>query len=58
MARRTTVPIDGLIYCLDHGTVHEETTDPYDYGEADCRVSEHRRIQAVSRYGDLTQENW
>lgn len=34
----------GWVYCFQHGTVHEDSTDPYDMGEPDCQRSEHRPL--------------
>lgn len=47
--------IDGEVYCLDHCGVHDDTTDPYGYGEPDCRKSEHRLIYWRERVGDITE---
>jgi hypothetical protein len=46
------VLVEGVVYCLDHGSVHDETTDPYGYGRPDCGKSEHRRVYAALRRGD------
>lgn len=45
--------VEGEVYCLEHCTTHEDTTDPYGYGEADCRKSDHRLIYWRTRNGDI-----
>jgi len=49
------VRIDGDIYCLDHGCVHVQSTDPYQTGTAECRSEEHRPIYWLSRKGDIIE---
>ncbi len=38
--------IEGYVWCDEHGAVHEDTTDPYGYGEPDCRKVDHRAVYA------------
>lgn len=47
-----TRKIDGFVYCLTHGEVHEDSTDPYGYGEADCQAADHRQVRVRLRKGD------
>ena len=47
--------VSGQIWCEIHGTVHEATTDPYDYGYADtgeqpeCDERDWRRLWTGAR---------
>lgn len=52
LAKATKTRVEGYVYCLDHGSIHGDTTDPYGYGTADCQRSEHRRVYAGMRAGD------
>ena len=42
LVRPTMLPVEGVVYCLDHTEVHDDTTDPYRMGYAECAVDEHR----------------
>jgi hypothetical protein len=44
--------IDGVVYCLDHGCVHDDSTDPYGMGYPECRREEHRPVYWRARKGD------
>lgn len=53
----TLVRIDREVYCLVHGTVHDETSDPYGYGTEEgrddvCSPAEWRPIYWRARKGD------
>lgn len=52
LKRGQRVMIEGWVWCHEHGTVHEDTTDPYDYGEPDCTKEEHRPIAWTAKAGD------
>ena len=45
--------VEGQVYCLEHGAIHDDTTDPYEYGHPDCHRAEHRLVYWRSRKGDL-----
>jgi hypothetical protein len=32
------------VWCDEHGSIHEMTTDPFNYGEADCHTINWRRV--------------
>lgn len=53
LPKGSRVPVDGQVYCLEHTTVHDDTTDPYRYGEPDCKVSDHRKLFWYSKRGDM-----
>lgn len=40
--------IDGYVWCDRHGCIHDDTTDPYDYGEPDCRREDHRPVAILA----------
>lgn len=44
--------IEGCVWCHIHGSIHENTTDPFGTGEPECRESEHRLVYARTRKGD------
>ena len=46
------VPIEGQVWCHEHGVVHDDTCDPYDYGHPDCKKENHRKIRYRARKGD------
>jgi len=52
------IPAEGEVYCLYHGCVHDETTDPYNYGYAEsgerpeCLPEDWRRLYWRARKGD------
>ena len=52
LAKPTKTRVEGYVYCLEHGGIHDDTTDPYRYGEPDCKRSEHRPVYAGMRTGD------
>lgn len=57
--------IDGVVYCLTHGCVHENTLDPYDEGRLSCwdnmwsgertRAMVHRTVFWGARKGDYPE---
>lgn len=55
LVRPTMLPIQGVIYCLDHTAVHDDTTDPYRMGSEECRESEHRSVYYRGRKGDVDE---
>lgn len=32
------------VACRSHGAIHAATTDPFDYGEPDCALEDHRPV--------------
>ena len=50
------IPEESYVWCHTHGTVHEATTDPYDYGEPDCAQKDHRKVYWRTRKGDWENE--
>ena len=53
--------VEGQIYCEYHGCIHEETTDPYDYGYSDMGVEPECsggdwRVLWAGRYVDPSME--
>jgi hypothetical protein len=55
LSRAKMLPIEGVVYCLEHTAVHDDTTDPYGYGEPDCSVKEHRAVLYRARKGDIDE---
>lgn len=51
LTRAQRVRLSGVVYCLDHGTVHENSTAPYGPGD-ECRKQEHRSVYASLWAGD------
>jgi hypothetical protein len=49
------MPIEGVVYCLKHEAVHEDDTDPYDYGTPDCETKDHRTVYYRGRKGDVDE---
>lgn len=46
------VRVDGVVYCLDHGGVHDATCNPFDSDDDRCRPAEHRAVYWRARVGD------
>lgn len=55
LTRAKMLPVDDVIYCLFHTAVHEDTTDPYSSGQAECEKSEHRPVYYRARKGDIDE---
>jgi hypothetical protein len=55
LKRSAMLPVEGVVYCLTHTSVHDDTTDPYDYGYADCNAKDHRPIYYRARKGDVDE---
>jgi hypothetical protein len=53
--RAKMLPVEGIVYCLEHTAVHDDTTDPYDYGKPDCDKKEHRPVYYRGRKGDIDE---
>jgi hypothetical protein len=47
--------VEGVVYCLEHTAVHDDTTDPYGYGTPDCKEKEHRPVYYRARKGDIDE---
>lgn len=57
--------VEGVVYCLTHTAVHDDTLDPYDYGEPSClteagvgttKAMVHRTVFVGLRKGDFDEE--
>ena len=55
LTRAKMLPVEGVVYCLEHAAVHDDTTDPYGYGEPDCKVEDHRAVLYRARKGDIDE---
>lgn len=44
--------VEGVVYCLVHGSIHRDDGDPYEVGENECRRGEHRTVYFRRREGD------
>jgi hypothetical protein len=55
LTRAKMLPVEGVVYCLHHGAVHDDTTDPYRYGEPECSKDEHRPVYYRARKGDIDE---
>ena len=52
------VKVEGWVYCNIECGVHEDSLDPYNYGEdSACTKAEHRPLFAYSRKWDTPGEN-
>ena len=63
--RAKKVRVEGVIYCLTHTTIHDNTLDPYDEGRASCfddldfertRDMVWRPVYVGLRKGDIDEE--
>lgn len=59
---RAHIRVHNVVYCMFHGEIHGETTDPYGYGDVDdeCEDGDHRKVYAAPRKGDTVDagEMW
>lgn len=67
LQKSKNVKVEGMVYCLAHTTVHEDTTDPYGYGYQSClteyngsgvgvtKAQVHRTLFAGLRKGDVDE---
>jgi len=55
LERAKMLPVDGVVYCLEHTAVHDDTTDPYGHGAPDCEAKEHRTVYYRGRKGDIDE---
>jgi hypothetical protein len=54
--RAKMLPIDDIVYCLEHTAVHENTTNPFGEGpESWCDAKEHRPVYYRGRKGDIDE---
>jgi hypothetical protein len=56
LTRSTMLPIEGIVYCLDHTLVHEDTVNPYGEGpESWCKKEQHRTVYYRGHKGDYDE---
>jgi len=56
LTRSTMLPVDGVIYCLTHTVVHEDTVNPYGEGEESwCKKEDHRSLYYRGHKGDIDE---
>jgi hypothetical protein len=54
--RAKMLPIEDIVYCLEHTAVHENTTNPFGEGpESWCDAKEHRPVYYRGRKGDVDE---
>jgi hypothetical protein len=56
LKRSAMLPVEGIVYCLEHTLVHDDTENPYGEGpESWCKKDEHRPVYYRARKGDLDE---
>jgi hypothetical protein len=56
LTRSTMLPVEGVIYCLTHTVVHEDTVNPYGEGEESwCKKEDHRSLYYRGHKGDIDE---
>jgi len=56
LKRSTMLPIEGIVYCLEHTLVHDDTTNPYGMGEESwCKKEDHRTVYYRGHKGDVDE---
>jgi len=66
MGESKMVRIESVVWCDKHGTIHEDSLDPYEYGVADplcdseedenlCRKSHHLAVYRRLRVGERVE---
>jgi hypothetical protein len=43
-ALRAYEAVSGYVWCDEHGGIHEDTDDPYNFGRPDCAESDHMPV--------------
>lgn len=65
VTRAKKVRVPGVVYCLTHGQVHEDTLDPFGEGSKTCwenmtgertKAMVHRTVFYGARKGDIDEE--
>lgn len=65
LTKAKKVRVDGVVYCLTHTTVHDDTLDPYGEGRKSCfdeiygertKAMVHRTVFVGLRKGDIDEE--
>ena len=65
LGRAKKVRVEGVVYCLEHTCVHDDTLDPYHEGQPTCfdnlygertKAMVHRTVFAGLRKGDYDEE--
>jgi hypothetical protein len=46
------MPVETMVFCLDHLAVHADTVDPYGSGDDMCEPKDHRPLYYRARKGD------
>jgi len=46
------MPVESMVFCLDHLAVHADTVDPYGSGDDTCEPKDHRPLYYRARKGD------
>lgn len=66
LTRAKKIRIEGVVYCLTHTTVHDDTLDPYGEGRNSCwddiygertKAMVHRTVFYGARKGDIDEES-
>jgi hypothetical protein len=47
------VPVEGQVWCWEHGAIHADTTNPHDDPGDTCEPREHREVYLRAVRGDL-----
>jgi len=56
LKRSTMLPIEGIVYCLEHTLVHDDTVNPYGMGEESwCKKEDHRTVYYRGHKGDVDE---
>lgn len=65
LTKAKKVKVVGVVYCLTHGGVHDDTLDPYGEGRNSCfddmyekrsKAMVHRTVFAGLRKGDIDED--
>lgn len=64
LTKAKMLPVEGVVYCLTHTSVHDDTLDPFDEGSKTCwegmygartKAMVHRPVYYRARKGDIDE---
>jgi hypothetical protein len=56
LTKSKMLPVEGVVYCLEHTAIHDATVNPFGEGEESwCDEKEHRTVYYRARKGDVDE---
>jgi hypothetical protein len=54
--RKPTEWVKGYVWCDRQGAIHDDSLDPYDYGEQTCQPADHLKVYRRLRPSEIPEE--